>query len=246
MRKSSEAANGQPLLRAEGLEAGYGKIPILHGVSLEVRGSEMVAVIGPNGAGKSTAFKSIVGLVHPSHGRVIFDGREITGMRPDQILPLGLAYVPQGRIVFPQMTVLENLEMGAYIVTDKAEIQKGLERVYQIFPVLRERYRQLAGTMSGGEQQMLAVARALMTNPKLILLDEPSLGLSPKYVTLIFETLVEMKRGGYTLLVVEQNAAKALSVADRGYVLELGKNRFEGTGQSLLTNPEVKRLYLGG
>jgi ABC-type branched-subunit amino acid transport system ATPase component len=234
------------LLKAEGVVAGYGKLEILHGVTLEVRPGEMVSVIGPNGAGKSTAFKAIIGLLRPTSGAIHFDGREIIGLRPDQILRLGLAYVPQGRIVFPQMTVLENLEMGAYIESDQARVREALERVHSLFPILGERQRQKAGTMSGGEQQMVAIGRALMTTPKLILLDEPSLGLSPKFVTLIFERLVAMKRAGYTMMVVEQNAAKALSVADRGYVLELGMNRFEGTGQSLLTDPEVKRLYLGG
>jgi ABC-type branched-subunit amino acid transport system ATPase component len=239
------AADGY-LLRAEEVSAGYGKMEILHGVSLAVRPGEMVSVIGPNGAGKSTAFKTIVGLLAPKSGRILFDGREITGLRPDQVLRLGLAYVPQGRIVFPQMTVLENLEMGAYVERDPARVREALERVSTLFPILAERKSQKAGTMSGGEQQMVAIARALMTSPRLILLDEPSLGLSPKFVTLIFEKLTEMKRAGYTMMVVEQNAAKALSVADRGYVLELGRNRFEGTGQSLLTDPEVKRLYLGG
>ncbi len=234
------------LLRAEEISAGYGKMEILHGVSLAVRPGEMVSVIGPNGAGKSTAFKTIVGLLLPKSGRILFDGREITGLRPDQVLRLGLAYVPQGRIVFPQMTVLENLEMGAYVERDPARVREACERVYALFPILAERRAQKAGTMSGGEQQMVAVARALMTRPKLILLDEPSLGLSPKFVTLIFEKLSEMKRAGYTMMVVEQNAAKALSVADRGYVLELGRNRFEGAGQALLADPEVKRLYLGG
>ena len=234
------------LLTVEHISAGYGKMEILHGVSLGVRPGEMVSVIGPNGAGKSTAFKTIIGLLHPTSGRVLFDGREITGLRPDQVLRLGLAYVPQGRIVFPEMTVLENLEMGAYIEREPARVREALERVYALFPILGERKYQKAGTMSGGEQQMVAIGRALMTTPKLILLDEPSLGLSPKFVTLIFEKLTEMKRAGYTMMVVEQNAAKALSVADRGYVLELGRNRFEGTGQSLLTDPEVKRLYLGG
>ena len=234
------------LLRAEGIFAGYGKMEILHGVSLEVRPGEMVSVIGPNGAGKSTAFKAIVGLLHPSSGSILFDGREISGLRPDQVLRLGLAYVPQGRIVFPQMTVLENLEMGAYIENYLQRVQAALERVYALFPILSERRDQRAGTMSGGEQQMVAIARALMTTPKLILLDEPSLGLSPKFVTLIYEKLTDMKHAGYTMMVVEQNAAKALSVADRGYALELGRNRFEGTGQALLTDPEVKRLYLGG
>ncbi len=177
---------------------------------------------------------------------MIFDGQDITGLRPDQVLPRGLAYVPQGRIVFPQMTVLENLEMGAYVERDRGRIRLALAQVFALFPVLAERRGQKAGSMSGGEQQMVAIARALMTRPKLILLDEPSLGLSPKFVSLIFEKLTEMKRSGYTLMVVEQNAAKALAVADRGYVLELGRNRFEGTGAALLADPEVKRLYLGG
>ena len=234
------------LLRAEGLTAGYGKMPILHDVTLEVRQGEMVSVIGPNGAGKSTAFKTIVGFVHATSGRVVFDGQDITGLRPHEVLPRGLAYVPQGRIVFPQMTVLENLEMGAYIVHDGARVLASLERVYALFPILGERRGQRAGTLSGGEQQMVAIGRALMTHPKLILLDEPSLGLSPKFVTLIFEKLAAMRQAGYTLMLVEQNATRALAVADRAYVLELGRNRFEGPGPRLLADPEVKRLYLGG
>jgi branched-chain amino acid transport system ATP-binding protein len=162
------------------------------------------------------------------------------------VLHRGLAYVPQGRIVFPQMTVLENLEMGAYIERDAGRIRHALDRVYTLFPILAQRRGQKAGTMSGGEQQMVAIARALMTTPKLILLDEPSLGLAPKFVSLIFDKLSEMRHAGFTLMVVEQNAARALAVADRGYVLELGRNRFEGGGQTLLQDPEVKRLYLGG
>jgi branched-chain amino acid transport system ATP-binding protein len=235
-----------PLLRAEGMTAGYGKMPILHDVTLEVHPGEMVSVIGPNGAGKSTAFKTIVGFLRPTSGRVVFDGEDIAGERPDQVLVRGLAYVPQGRIVFPQMTVRENLEMGAYIERDATRIRQALDRVCALFPILGERRSQKAGTMSGGEQQMVAIGRALMTTPKLIMLDEPSLGLSPKFVTLIFDKLTEMKRAGFTLMVVEQNAARALAVADRGYVLELGRNRFEGTGEALLADPEVKRLYLGG
>ena len=234
------------LLRAEAITAGYGKLAILHDVTLEVRTGEMVSVIGPNGAGKSTAFKTIVGFLRPTHGRVRFDGQDITGLRPDQVLHRGLAYVPQGRIVFPQMTVLENLEMGAYIERDAGRIRHALDRVYTLFPILAQRRGQKAGTMSGGEQQMVAIARALMTTPKLILLDEPSLGLAPKFVSLIFDKLSEMRHAGFTLMVVEQNAARALAVADRGYVLELGRNRFEGGGQALLQDPEVKRLYLGG
>ena len=237
---------GPVLLRAEAITAGYGKMAILHDVTLEVRAGEMVSVIGPNGAGKSTAFKTIVGFLRPTSGRVTFGGQDITGLRPDQVLHRGLAYVPQGRIVFPQMTVLENLEMGAYIERDTGRIRQALDRVYTLFPILAQRRGQKAGTMSGGEQQMVAIARALMTTPKLILLDEPSLGLAPKFVSLIFDKLSEMRHAGFTLMVVEQNAARALAVADRGYVLELGRNRFEGAGQALLQDPDVKRLYLGG
>jgi branched-chain amino acid transport system ATP-binding protein len=237
---------GATLLEAESLTAGYGRMDILHDLSLTVDVNEIVSIIGPNGAGKSTAFKTIVGFLRPRAGRVLFNGEEITGLRPDLVLRRGLAYVPQGRIVFPQMTVLENLEMGAYIERDPARIAAALEQVYALFPVLAERRKQTAGTMSGGEQQMVAIARALMTTPRLILLDEPSLGLSPKFVTLIFEKLIALRQAGYTLMLVEQNATRALAVADRAYVLELGRNRFEGPGPRLLADPEVKRLYLGG
>ncbi|HMH50643.1 MAG TPA: ABC transporter ATP-binding protein [Candidatus Acidoferrum sp.] len=235
-----------PLLLAEHITAGYGRIDILHDVGLAVRPGEIVSVIGPNGAGKSTTFKTIVGFLRPRTGRVVFNGEDITGLRTDLVLRRGLAYVPQGRIVFPQMTVRENLEMGGFIERDGARLAAALERVFTLFPVLHERRRQKAGTMSGGEQQMVAMGRALMTEPKLILLDEPSLGLSPKFVTLIFDKLVQMKSTGYTLMLVEQNATRALAIADRAYVLELGKNRFEGPGRDLLVDPEVKRLYLGG
>ena len=234
------------LLRVEVITAGYGKVPIVREASFMVSPGELVAVIGPNGAGKSTALKAIMGLLKPTGGRVIFDGQEITGMRTDLVVRRGLAYVPQGRIVFPLMTVVENLEMGAYIERDRGRIRASMQQVFQLFPVLGERRRQKAGTLSGGEQQMLAIGRALMTKPKLVLMDEPSLGLSPRYVSVIFERLAELKRAGYSLMVVEQNAARALAAADRGYVLELGRNRFEGTGASLLADPDVKRLYLGG
>jgi ABC-type branched-subunit amino acid transport system ATPase component len=234
------------LLTAHGITAGYGTLDILHDVSVHVSAGEIVSVIGPNGAGKSTAFKTIVGFVQPRRGRVVFNGEEITGLRPDLVLRRGLAYVPQGHLVFAQMTVLENLEMGAYTVADRAKVASALEAVYTLFPVLFERRRQKAGTMSGGEQQMVAIGRALMTSPRLVLLDEPSLGLAPRFVTLIFDKLVALRRAGYTLMLVEQNAARALAIADRAYVLELGRNRFEGAGTALLADPEVKRLYLGG
>jgi branched-chain amino acid transport system ATP-binding protein len=239
-------AHPVPLLVAHGLTGGYGKLDILHDVSLTVNAGEIVSIIGPNGAGKSTAFKTIVGFLRPRQGTVSFNGEDITGLRPDLVLRRGLAYVPQGRIVFQDMTVLENLEMGAYIERDRARVAAALERVYALFPILHERRAQRAGTMSGGEQQMVAIARALMTSPRVILLDEPSLGLSPKFVTLIFDKLLDMKRAGFTLTVVEQNATRALGIADRAYVLELGRNRFEGPGPRLLADPEVKRLYLGG
>ncbi len=235
-----------PFLTVEAVHAGYGRIPVLHGVSLTVRAGEVVSIIGPNGAGKSTALKVIVGLLTPWQGQVTFDGEVISGRRPDEILHRGLAFVPQGRVVFPQMTVLENLEMGAYPERTRARVEQALERVYRLFPVLLERRRQKAGTLSGGEQQMLAIGRALMIRPRLMLLDEPSLGLSPKFLDIIFDKLAELRAEGMTMMIVEQNAVKALAFAGRGYVLELGRNRFEGPGPALLADPDVKRLYLGG
>jgi branched-chain amino acid transport system ATP-binding protein len=234
------------VLEADGLRAGYGRIPILHGVSLRAHQGEVVAVIGPNGAGKSTAFKAMVGLLRPTGGRVTFRDEEITGLSTQEVLRRGAVYVPQGRIVFPRMTVLENLEMGAFLEPDARRIRERLERVYILFPPLEERKRQLAGSLSGGEQQMLAIGRALMLDPLVILIDEPSLGLSPRFVDIVFDKILEMSRAGLTLLLVEQNAALALEIADRGYVLELGRNRYEGTGRELLVNPEVREMYLGG
>jgi len=234
------------ILELKDVEAGYGRIQILHKVGLHVNQREVVAVIGPNGAGKSTTFKVIMGFIHYLGGTIRFEGRNIVGERPDQILRHGLGYVPQGRIVFNQMTVRENLEMGAYVERDKKKITEAMEYVFSLFPRLAERQKQLGGTMSGGEQQMLAMGRALMTRPKMIMLDEPSLGLSPRFVDEVFEKIVNLAKGGLTIMLVEQNAARALEIADRGYVLELGRNRFEGTGKGLLTNQEVKRLYLGG
>ena len=236
----------EPILQIEGLSSGYGNNKVLDEVSLHVHEGEVVTIIGPNGAGKSTVFKSIVGFCRIMGGKIRFRGEEITRIRADKALQKGLAYVPQGRIVFPHMTVLENLEMGAFLERDAARLSAGLEKVFALFPLLKERHLQKAGTMSGGEQQMLAIGRGLMMNPDLVLLDEPSLGLAPKFVGFIFEKIAELRSMGTTLVIVEQNAAKALSIADRGYVLELGCNRFTDTGPGLLANEEVKRLYLGG
>jgi len=234
------------LLELRQVEAGYGSIQILHGVSLHVNAGEVVAVIGPNGAGKSTTFKVIMGFIAYLGGEIVFDGHNLIGQRPNRILALGLGYVPQGRVVFSQMTVRENLEMGAYLERDGAKIRTSMEYVFSLFPRLGERPRQLAGSMSGGEQQMLAMGRALMMRPKMLMLDEPSLGLSPRLVDEVFAKTVEMARAGLTVMLVEQNAARALEISDRGYVLELGRHRFEGTGRELLGNPEVRRMYLGG
>jgi ABC-type branched-subunit amino acid transport system ATPase component len=235
-----------PLLALQDVSAGYGSIQILHGVSLAVGRGEVVSVIGPNGAGKSTTFKVIMGFINHLGGRITFDGHDLVGQRPDRILAFGLGYVPQGRVVFAQMTVRENLEMGAYLERDKAKIKASMEHVCSLFPRLGERMRQLAGSMSGGEQQMLAMGRALMMRPRMMMLDEPSLGLSPRFVDEVFDRIVELARAGLTMMLVEQNAARALEISDRAYVLELGRNRYEGTGRELLANPDVRRMYLGG
>jgi branched-chain amino acid transport system ATP-binding protein len=240
------AEGGKPLLVLRDVSAGYGAIQILHGVSLHVDEGEIVAVIGPNGAGKSTTFKVIMGLIDHLGGEVEYRGRSLVGERPDRILGFGLAYVPQGRVVFARLTVTENLEMGAYLERDNARIKDAMDYVFTLFPRLAERRRQLAGSMSGGEQQMLAMGRGLMMRPKMMMLDEPSLGLSPRLVDEVFDKTVAMARGGLTVMIVEQNAARALEISDRGYVLELGRNRYEGTGQELLGNPDVRTMYLGG
>lgn len=241
------AANqGEPILRVDSIDAAYGKVQILHGVSMVVHPGEAVSIIGPNGAGKSTVLKSVCGLLKPSSGSITFGGTNVIGMRPEQIIRHGMAVVPQGRIVFGEMTVVENLEMGAYSLKDKSRVPTLMERIFDLFPRLAERKRQLAGTMSGGEQQMLAMGRALMSNPKMVLMDEPSLGLAPMFVDLIFEQIGVLKREGLTLLLVEQNAVRSLQISDRAYVLQLGRNRFTGTGEALLADPRVRQLYLGG
>lgn len=235
-----------PMLDLKNVSAAYGRIQILHEVSLHVEEKEVVCIIGPNGAGKSTTFKVIMGFIDYLGGDMVFNNQNLVGSRPDQILGLGLGYVPQGRIVFNQMSVRENLEIGAFLQRDKQLIRESMQYVFSLFPRLEERQKQLAGTMSGGEQQMLAMGRALMIRPTMMMLDEPSLGLSPRFTDEIFEKILDLARTGMTIMLVEQNAARALEIADRGYVLELGKNRYEGTGKELLDNQDVRRMYLGG
>jgi len=236
----------EPLLSIHDLEVSYGAVQVLFGVNLEVRAGEIVSIIGPNGAGKSTVIKAVIGLVEVQGGSVEFDGRDITNLPAHVVPSLGVTYVPQGRIVFAQMTVTDNLEMGAFLQRDPRKRREAVEAVFEQFPRLYERRSQPAGKLSGGEQQMLAIGRALMLNPRLVILDEPSLGLSPKYVDLIFEHLLMLKSQGRTLLMVEQNAARALELSDRGYALELGYNRFTDSGEKLLANDDVRRMYLGG
>jgi branched-chain amino acid transport system ATP-binding protein len=234
------------MLKVENIDVSYGEVKVLHDVSVDLEKGEMVVIIGPNGAGKSTVLKSVIGLLVPTAGKITFKGKEITGLKPHLMPSTGIGYVPQGRIVFEDMTVQENLEMGAFIIDDKKATWKNMEKVFQRFPRLEERKKQKAGTMSGGEQQMLAIGRALMVNPELLILDEPSLGLSPKYIDIIFALLTKLRDDGTTILMVEQNAARALEISDRGYVLELGKNRYHGTGMNLLKDEKVKMMYLGG
>ena len=236
----------ETLLAIRDLEVSYGAVQVLFGVSLEVRAGEIVSIIGPNGAGKSTVIKSVIGLVPARRGSIVFGGRDITNLPAHVIPALGIGYVPQGRIVFSQMSVADNLEMGAFLQRDGRKRREAVQAVFEQFPRLYERRQQPAGKLSGGEQQMLAIGRALMMNPRLVILDEPSLGLSPKYVDLIFDQLLELKRQGRTLLMVEQNAARALELSDRGYALELGRNRFTDSGANLLANQDVRRMYLGG
>jgi ABC-type branched-subunit amino acid transport system ATPase component len=236
----------QKILTIDDLVSGYGKMEILHGVSLSVRQGEIVALIGPNGAGKSTVLKAVAGLLRVASGKVKFLGEEITNCPPYQVVEKGLAFNPQGRVVFPDMTVQEHLDMGAWTIKDWLEKKRALDRIYLLFPWLMEKKKRKANQMSGGEQQMLSLARALMIQPRLLLLDEPSLGLSPKWVKTVFEKIVEIKEAGLPCLIVEQKAAMILEYSDYGYVLEMGNNRYEGRGRDLLENPDVRRLYLGG
>jgi len=233
------------LLEVRNVTAGYGDSEILRDVSIEVREGEMVTIIGPNGAGKSTVMKTVFGLLHPRSGSVHFNGEDISALQPYQIVQRGMCYVPQVANIFTELTVSENLEMGAFLAK-KADIEARKESIYEYFPRLKERRHQRAGKMSGGERQMVAMGSALMLNPKLVLMDEPSAGLSPKMVGVIFEQIEKINKAGPAILIVEQNAQLSLRMSDRGYVLASGQNRFEGTGQGLLNDPEVGRLYLGG
>jgi len=234
------------MLKVEDLQVYYGNIAALKGITLEVNEGEVVTLIGSNGAGKSTTLRTISGLLKPRKGSVTFQGKRIDGMPAHEVVKLGLAQSPEGRRIFQRMTVAENLSLGAFLRKDKAEVLEDQERMLELFPRLRERINQKAGTLSGGEQQMLAVARAQMTRPKLLLLDEPSMGLAPVLVDLIFATIRKIREQGTTVLVVEQNARAALSVADRAYVLESGKIKLQGPARDLRNDPEITKAYLGG
>jgi branched-chain amino acid transport system ATP-binding protein len=233
------------LLEIDGVDAHYGRIQALRGVTMRVEKGEIVALIGSNGAGKTTTLRTISGLMHPSSGTIKFDGKEISRTPPSQIVGLGISQSPEGRRLFPRMTVLDNLFMGAYSRNDKAGITADMDNVFKLFPRLQERRMQISGTLSGGEQQMLAMGRALMAKPKVMLLDEPSLGLAPILQETIFSIVREINSQGTTVLLVEQNATKALEVAHRGYVLETGVVGLQGTGKELLASEEVQKAYLG-
>jgi branched-chain amino acid transport system ATP-binding protein len=241
----SEPSNAEVMLSIAGLEVAYGGIQAVKGIDLEIRRGELVTLIGANGAGKTTTLKAITGLLKPKTGEIRYLGQPLAGKRTFQLPAEGLAMVPEGRGVFARMTIVENLQMGAYVRKDDAGIKADIERMFVTFPRLKERANQLAGTMSGGEQQMLAMARALMSQPKLLLLDEPSMGLSPIMVDKIFEVVAEIRTQGMTVLLVEQNARRALQLADRGYVMESGLITMSGPAASMLDDPKVRAAYLG-
>jgi ABC-type branched-subunit amino acid transport system ATPase component len=231
------------ILEVKDLVGGYNEVLILNGVSIQCFDNEIVSIIGPNGAGKSTLMKAIFGLIKIKQGTVAFDEKPITGLKANQLVKLGMSYVPQEKNVFPSLTVEENLQMGAFIRNDG--VTSAMERVYDMFPFIAKHRKTISGSLSGGGRQMLALGRALMLDPKLLLLDEPSAGLAPLVRDEIFEKVMEIKQSGVAILMVEQNAKRALEMSDRGYVLVMGKNRFEDTGEALLGNPEIGRLYLG-
>jgi branched-chain amino acid transport system ATP-binding protein len=236
---------GEIMLEVDRINVYYGDIQVLWDVSLRLRERELVSVLGPNGAGKTTTLKTICGLLRPKSGSIKFLEREIHGLTPEKIVELGITLIPEGRRLFPQMSVEENLLMGAYIKRARSNIDDSLEWIYQLFPVLKERRKQLAKTLSGGEQQMLAIGRGLMSRPKLLMLDEPSLGLAPRLVSTIFKTIDKLRSEGITILLVEQNAHQALNIADRGYILESGKILQEGDKNDLLKSEYIRKAYLG-
>ncbi len=238
-------ADNGAILKICDVYSGYGEIEVLKGVSLDVQRGEIASIIGANGAGKSTLLKTVFGLVRARKGAILFDGQDVTNGRPTELLRLGLSYVPQGRCNFPAMSVEDNLEMGAYIRSDK-EVKSDIESMFERFPILEGRRKVMAGNLSGGEQQILEMGMALLLHPKIIMIDEPSLGLAPQLVEMVFEAIKRINSEGTTIMMVEQNAKKALSVSDHGMVLVLGRKGFEGTGEEIAGNEEVKRHYLGG
>ncbi|OKK08444.1 branched-chain amino acid ABC transporter ATP-binding protein [Streptomyces sp. CB03234] len=233
------------LLEVEDLRVAYGKIEAVKGISFSVGAGEVVTLIGTNGAGKTTTLRTLSGLLEPLAGKITFDGRPLRKVPAHKIVAMGLAHSPEGRHIFPRMSIEDNLRLGAYLRNDKAGIEKDIQRAYDLFPILGERRKQAAGTLSGGEQQMLAMGRALMSQPKLLMLDEPSMGLSPIMMQKIMETIAELKAQGTTILLVEQNAQAALSLADQAYVMETGTIKLSGTGQDLLHDESVRKTYLG-
>ena len=237
---------GTPVLTLEGLECRYGKVAAVRGLSLEVNKGELVSLIGANGAGKTTTLKAISGVLPPAGGRITFEGEDITRASARRVLQLGIAHCPEGRRVFPYMTVRENLDLGAYLRRDQAGIEADIRNIYERFPILSERREQAAGTLSGGEQQMLAISRALMSRPKLVMFDEPSLGLAPNIVEKTFDIIRQIRAEGVTVVMVEQNALAALELSDRAYVMEQGAVTLSGSGQGLLDDPHVQKAYLGG
>jgi len=233
------------MLKVSEIEVRYSGVPVIHNVSLEVNQGELVSVVGANGAGKSTLLKTIAGALHPSQGSIQFESQEISRFATANIVRMGITYVPEARLIFGPLTVEENLELGAYILDDAEEVKKNLEYVYLLFPRLAERRLQQGGTLSGGEQQMLAIGRGLMSNPKLLMLDEPSLGLMPKLVDEMLEAVAKLKESGKTILLVEQNVRESLELSDRGYVLQTGRTIHQGTGKELLNAEIIKKAFLG-
>ncbi|MFF9847334.1 ABC transporter ATP-binding protein [Streptomyces litmocidini] len=233
------------LLEVEDLRVAYGKIEAVKGISFSVEAGQVVALIGTNGAGKTTTLRTLSGLLKPTSGKIVFDGQVLNGIPAHKVVSLGLAHSPEGRHIFPRLTIEENLRLGAFLRKDKDGIEKDIQKSYDLFPILGERRKQAAGTLSGGEQQMLAMGRALMSRPKLLMLDEPSMGLSPIMMQKIMETIATLKSEGMTILLIEQNAQAALSLADQGYVLEVGTMKLSGTGRDLLVNDDVRKTYLG-